>query len=227
MLTTLRTLFLGANARAEEHLRDTYAIELIDQKIREADEGLRAAKTALATLIQRQRSEARLHEALEGRIRDLTARAQAALDAGNTGLAHEAAEAIATMENERALRARTLDRLDQKTTRLRAAVEAAHRRLVDLKQGAIQARAIRREQAVQGRLRQTDSTPFDEAEALIARVTEGDDPTERAEILQGINRDLNHDGLTDRMAEAGFGAATRVTAAEVLARLRPQTRPAN
>lgn len=32
MFGTLRTLILGANARAEETLRDTHAVELIDQK---------------------------------------------------------------------------------------------------------------------------------------------------------------------------------------------------
>ena len=31
MLATMKTLFLGANARAEEQLRDQYAIELIEQ----------------------------------------------------------------------------------------------------------------------------------------------------------------------------------------------------
>ena len=221
MLTTLKTLFLGATAQAEDHLRDTCAIALIDQHIREAEDGLRAAKSALASLIQSTRTETLQTEALEQRIRDLTGRAQAALSAGNMALARQATEAIAQMENELSRRRDTLDRLAQKTTRLRASVEAGHRRLVDLKQGAVQARAIRREQAVQSRLRHSDSTPFDQAEALIARVTHAPDPVERAEILQGINRDLTHDGLTDRMAAAGFGPATRVTAADVLARLTP------
>ena len=30
MFGTMRTLFIGANARAEEQLRDTYAIELFE-----------------------------------------------------------------------------------------------------------------------------------------------------------------------------------------------------
>jgi len=40
MLGTFRTLIAGANARAEETVRDIYSIELIDQKIREATSSL-------------------------------------------------------------------------------------------------------------------------------------------------------------------------------------------
>lgn len=42
MFNVLRTLFAGASARAEEQLVDTFAIDLIEQKIREADAGLAA-----------------------------------------------------------------------------------------------------------------------------------------------------------------------------------------
>jgi phage shock protein A len=219
MLGTFRTLFAGASARAEEGLRDTYAVELIDQKIREADEGLRAAKATLASLIQRQRSEAKLAEALAGRIDDLTARARAALLAGNEALATEAAQAIAGMENELALRRETLAWLDARVTRLTAGVEAMHRRLIDLRQGAMQARAIRREQAAIAGMRGRPAAA-DEAQALIDRVLGADDPGERAEILSGIDRGLNQAGLVDRMAEAGFGTAPRSTAATVLDRLK-------
>lgn len=220
MFGTLRTLFAGANARAEEQLRDTYAIELIDQKIREAEEGLRAAKGTLASLIQRQRSEERLLATLEARIGDMTRRAGEALTAGREDLALQAAEALAQMENERNLRQETVQRLETKTVRLRQSVEAAHRRIMDLKQGAVTARAIRREQALISKLPNGEASAMEEAEALIARVTNADDPFERSDILRGINRELAHDGLADRMADAGFGPATRVTAADVLSRLK-------
>ncbi|MFN3824229.1 MAG: PspA/IM30 family protein [Pseudorhodobacter sp.] len=222
MFGTLRTLFAGANARAEEQLRDTYAIELIDQKIREAEEGLRAAKGTLASLIQRQRAEDRLLATLEARIGDMTRRAADALASGREDLALQAAEALAQMENERNLRQETVLRLETKTVRLRQSVEAAHRRIVDLKQGAVTARAIRREQALISKLPNGEASAMEEAEALIARVTNADDPFERSDILRGINRELSHDGLADRMADAGFGPATRVTAADVLSRLKSQ-----
>ena len=222
MFKTLSTLLNGQSARAEVRVRDAFAIELIDQKIRESDAGLRAGKATLASLIQRQRAEEQQHTALKARVVDLTGRATEALEKGREDMATEAARAIATMENELTVRHETLERLDQKIVRLRSSIEAGHRRIIDLKQGAIQARAVKREQDIQMKMTKsgmsTNSTQ--EAEDLIARVLGRDDPFEKAEILADINQDLQGDSITNRMADAGFGAATRTTADDVLARLR-------
>ncbi len=222
MLTTIRTLFIGANARAEEQVRDRFALELIDQKIRETEMQLKAAKATLATLMQRQRSEIRLLEAVQARIGTMEIRAGEALSTKRKDLALQAAEAIAQMENEARLRQETVDRLEAQATRLRASVEAAHRRVIDLKQGAITARAIRREQQMQTRLNATitSTSSADEAEELIARVVNKDDPFEQSAILAEINAELDHTGLEDRMAAQGLGPSTRVTAQDVLDRLK-------
>ena len=225
MFKTLSTLISGANARAEDRVRDAFAIELIDQKIREADINLSAAKATLSSLIQRHRSEARQLDALTGRVSDLTGRATAALTAGDMALATEAADAIATLENETSIRSATLARLDAQILRLRASIDAGHRRIIDLKQGAIQARAVRREQDIQSRLTTTlgGTSAAQEAEDLIARVLGRDDPFEQGRILQEIDADLHKTNLTDRLADRGYGPATRMTAAQVLARLtQPQ-----
>ena len=100
MFKTLTTLLSASQTRAEDRVRDAFAIELIDQKIRESETALKAAKATLASLIQRQRSEARSLDALTARIGDMTARARAALAAGNDALAAEAASALAQMHNE-------------------------------------------------------------------------------------------------------------------------------
>ena len=223
MITTFRTLFAGANARAEDRLRDIYAIELIDQKIRETEAQVHAAKSTLASLIQRKRSEQKLLDMLRTRIAAILDRARGAMEAGQDTLAHEAAQAVAEMENECAVRQGTIDRLDAQVTRLQASVEAGHRRVIDIKQGALQARSMRREQSMQSRLNTTlqGTSSADEAQDLIDRVIGKDDPLEQAQILADINAGLNHSGLEDRMAAAGFGAATKVTAADVLARLKP------
>jgi phage shock protein A len=65
MFKTLSTLIAGVNARSEDRVRDAFAIELIDQKIREAEQSLKAAKATLASLIQRQRSEERQRDTLK------------------------------------------------------------------------------------------------------------------------------------------------------------------
>lgn len=222
MFKTLSTLILGANARTEDRVRDAFAIELIDQKIREAEGNLKAAKATLASLIQRQRSEEQQRSGLQNRVNDLTKRAKVALDAGNEDMAIEAANAIAQMENELTIRTETLHRLEQKVLRLRSSIEAGHRRIIDLKQGAIQARAVRREQDIQMRMgpMHSNSSSVEEAEELIGRVLGRDDPFEHSEILSDINKDLNHGSIADRMADAGYGDATRVTAQSVLDRIK-------
>lgn len=222
MFKTLATLIQGQNARAEDRVRDAFAIELIDQKIRESENSLRAAKATLASLIQRQRAEQSQYSSLKSRITDLTKRASDALDNDREDMATEAARAIASMENELTIRADTLRRLDQKVIRLRNSIESGHRRIIDLKQGAIQARAVRREQDIQMQMVRTGTgqSSVAEAEELIARVLGRDDPFEHSEILAEINHDLDGGSITDRMADAGFGTATRSTADDVLARLK-------
>ena len=223
MFGTLRTLINGANARAEEHVRDIYSIELIEQKIREATGSLKAAKVSLAGLIQRKRAEERQMQALQDRINDLMSRTKKAVDTGEIALAEEAALAIATMENELNVRAETVQRLESRVMRLEASVETAHRRLTDLKQGAIAAKAIKREQQIQARLGHTggaSSTAMEEAEELIAGVMQKDDPFERSEILSEIDAGLNHASLAARMAAPGLGPSTKTTAADVLARFK-------
>ncbi|SEW30103.1 phage shock protein A (PspA) family protein [Cognatiyoonia koreensis] len=226
MFKTLATLIHGANARGEDRIRDAFAIELIDQKIREAEGSLKVAKATLASLIQRQRAEENMRVTLQKKVDDLMGRAEAALDDGREDMATQAAKAIASMENELAVRNETLNRLDQKILRLRMSIEAGHRRIIDLKQGAIQARAVRREQDIQSRMNATirSSSSAEEAEELIARVLGRDDPFEQAEILSEINDGLAHDGVTNRLADAGYGAATRSTAEDVLARLKLKTK---
>jgi phage shock protein A len=222
MFSTLRTLMQGANARAEEKVRQTYAIALIDQKVRQSADALRAAKATLATLIGRARAEQRHVDMLAGRIVDLTARAMAAQAGGQDALVAEAANAIAAMENELVMRRETLARLDTRIFRLRQSVEVTNRRIIDLRQGAVSARAVRQEQAIQTRLNVTLSgqSPIAEAEDLIASVLGADDPLDQAQILADIDRCLDHTDVADRMAAEGFGKPTKITAADVMARLQ-------
>ncbi|MEP1537232.1 MAG: PspA/IM30 family protein [Paracoccaceae bacterium] len=223
MFGTIRALILGANARAEEQVRDIYSIELIEQKIREAQSGLKAAKVSLAGLIQRQRREADHVIKLEGRVIDMEMRVRDALKAEKDALAKEGATAIAQMENELTMRRETLRKLETRVMRLDSSVEKAHRRMEDLKQGAIAARALRREQEMQVRLGHSGDGmggAMEEAESLIGRVMGADDPFEKSEILRDIEQGLSHENLEDRMSDAGFGGKTRTTADDILARLK-------
>ncbi|CTQ49079.1 PspA/IM30 family protein [Jannaschia donghaensis] len=227
MLKTLSTLLRGAAATQEEALRDKHAIALIDQKIREADGQMKAAKGTLATMVQRERSERRQLDQVEARCCDLLTRARDAMNGGRDDLANEAAEAVAQLENEARVRRDALSRVEVRVSRLRRTIEQTHRRLIDLRQGAMAARSIRREQLMQSRLRTTLGTDaaIDEAEALIADVLRRDDPGEQADILRETEGELSYDTLPDRMADAGFGKRGKTTGADVLARLKTNDIP--
>lgn len=222
MLNVLKTLFMGASARAEEQLTDHFAIDLIEQKIREAEGALSLAKTTLAALIIRQRNEEQTLSRLNTQIADLETRARQAMAAGRDDLAGDAASAIATLENERAVRRDTLDQLANRVARTQAAVERAHRRIIDLRQGMISARAADAERKAQKSLNRSigSTNSIREAEELIARVVNGPDLFAESEVLDEIDAGLSQTGIRDRLGEAGFGDKTKVRADDVLARLK-------
>ena len=222
MLDLISTLFRGANAKATETVTDHFAIDLINQKIREAESGVEGAKHALAALILRQRAEQKTLDTLGVRKAILENRVREALAAGNETLALEGANAIAEMENEATIRAETLARLSERVARLRQSVEKAHRRVADLRQNAMAARAIDLERRSQRRLNRSldGGSAIHEAEKLIQRVTDQDDPLEQSGVLDEIDNALSHRSAEDNLAAAGFGPATKTRAQDVLDRLR-------
>ncbi|MCI5078424.1 PspA/IM30 family protein [Oricola sp.] len=222
MFAVLRTLIEGAGARTEETIRDRYAVDLLEQKIRESEAALAAAKETLAALILRERNERSGLEKVRASIADLETRTRSALAAGDENLAGEAARALAELENERETREKTVERLSQKAARMRLSVERTHRRVTDLRQGMIQARAIDAEQRAQKKLNRSlgDSSSIREAQALLDRILDRDDPFEEGRVLDEIDDDLAHRTVRDRLAEAGHGARTRHNAEDILQRLR-------
>jgi len=227
MLNVLKTLLNGASARAEEAVTDAFAIDLIEQKIREAEASLNAAKNTLASLIIRQRNEERHFQRLDAQIKDLEGRATLALGAGNDELAGDAAVAIADLINERNVREQTVDQLKQRVLRTEAAVAKANRRIIDLRQGMISARAIEAERRAQRSLSRTigNTTAIRDAEALIKRVMNQDDPLEQSDVLDQIDAQLDGSAVKDRLADAGFGDRAKVSAQDVLARLKAAGAP--
>jgi len=112
--------------------------------------------------------------------------------------------------------------LGEKTLRMRVSVERAHRRIIDLNQGMISARAIDAERKAQSRLVRSigHSASLNDAEELLARITAASDPFEEAGILDEIDGELRHEAICDRLADAGHGPAVRVRARDVLERLK-------
>ncbi|MEM7440719.1 MAG: PspA/IM30 family protein [Pseudomonadota bacterium] len=224
MFAVLKTLFEAETARSEAALKQTYALELIDQKIRETETALNAAKMSLATLIQRERAEKASCDALAKRIGSMTNRASEALEQYREDLAMEAANAIAELENEASVRQGVLDRLTQKIGAMRLRLEKGQRRLVSLRQGAIQAKAVRAEQAAsRGLASALPGAPAREAQDLIDSIIGSDDTDTLADIYEDLEADMSHRSVEDRLADAGCGPATKVTADAVMARLKQKS----
>ncbi|MEM1377234.1 MAG: PspA/IM30 family protein, partial [Pseudomonadota bacterium] len=168
MLNVITTIFKGAQARAEDAATNHFAVDLLEQKIRESDGDMSAAKQTLATLILRERNETRALESVKKRIADLETRVKEAIEAKKDDLARDGAIAIADLENEAATREKTVTSLREKIERMRLSIEKTHRRIIDLKQGMIEAKSIDAEHAAQSRMNRSigTGTNIREAEAL-------------------------------------------------------------
>jgi len=144
MFKTLLTLVRGA---ADEEIVDRSALLILDQQIRDAADALRRGKRALAIAVVQDNGERKQLDSISTRIVDLEERAVAALAAVREDLAAEAAEAIATMENDRAAVANARASFADEIARLRSTVADFTRRLADLDRGrriAKAAEAVRR-----------------------------------------------------------------------------------
>lgn len=224
MFRTVKTIFLGRAVRAEQALETENAAIIIEQKLREAETGHVLAKRGLATLITRCKTEQKALEVIDTRIADLESRIAGAVDAGKQELAMDAAKVLADLENERTLRTNTITRTQEKIDRIRLNVEKTHRRLIDLRQGMITAKAIETERRTIKEMRGdlTASSAIAEGEAVLSRLLGSDDPIDALETYDEIDAQLTGRHVVDRLAEAGFGAPTKVTPEDVLARFKAQ-----
>ena len=109
----------------------------------------------------------------------------------------------------------------EKITKLQNSVTATHRKIVELKQGAIAAQAVHREAQLLHTISPKGGsiTATQEAQELIDRVLGQEDRFETATILGEIDQGLDGDNLSDRMAAQGFGPSTKTTPDDILARL--------
>ena len=225
MFKTLKTIFLGRAAQAEQNLESAHAAIIIEQKIREAETGHAIAKRGLASLITRSKSEAKALNVLEGRIKNLEARIREALATGKETLAQDAAKLLANLENERNLRDRTLMSSQEKVERMRLAIEKTHRQLIDLRQGLITAKSIEAERKAIGHIKGDLSahSAIAEGELVLKRLLDNPDPIDTVEALEELEADLSGESVIDRFSDAGIGTSDKVQAKDILARLKTET----
>jgi len=223
MFKTLVTLMRGTSARAAEMIEDQNALLILDQQIRDAAAALDRARKALAVAAAQDASEDKRIATLQADIKDLEARATAALDT-REDLAAEAAEAIAGLEIDLAAAQSAHASFARESARLRALVRNGERRLSELERGRRTAQAT---EAVR-RLRTKgiwtvgqNASALRDAEATLERLRRNQAEAEVADqVYDELANETGPDLLKEKLERAGFGERTKPTAASVLERLR-------
>jgi phage shock protein A len=223
MFKTLITLMRGSSARAAEMLEDQNALLILDQQIRDAAAALDRARKALAVAAAQDASEERHMAKLQADIKDLEARATAALDT-REDLAAEAAEAIAGLEIDLVAAQSAHASFARESARLRTLVRNGERRLNDLERGrrtAQAAEAVRRLRTKGLWTVGQNASALRDAEATLARLQRNQAEAETADqVYDELAGDGGADLLKEKLERAGFGERTKPTAASVLERLR-------
>jgi phage shock protein A len=224
MFKQIVTIFRGRAADAGEAVIDANAMTILNQQIRDCVAAIESTKRTLALAIAQERQEEARLDRIAGRIKGLEARAAEALDGGSEDLAMEAAETIASMENEHADASEALARHKRETERLRAVVRQAQGRLTELERGRRTANknaAVLKLRDVQCGSDTGFHSTLREAEATLSRLNarQGDlDAAARA--LDELEADNSPDTVEDKLAKAGFGPPTSTQAKDVLERLK-------
>jgi len=230
MFKTVLTLFRGSVAKAEENLEDRSALLILDQEMRDATAAVERSKRALALAIAGDQEEGKRLEATNARITDLELRATVALRGGREDLAREAAEAIANLEAERdaAITARTL--FASEITRLKRHVGNAEARIAELNRGSRTARvsesvrSLRRSGIEAARPEST----LNEAEKTLSRLRDQQSEAQPAdEALIEIDAASAPPATAEKLAEPSFGPRVKLTADDVLARLKAKPTPSD
>ena len=96
----LFTALRGGANEVGEAIADQQALRILDQEIRDADTALSNARRELVTIMAKHKLAADRVSEYDAKIKDLEAKAVAALNAGREDLALEVAEAISTLTND-------------------------------------------------------------------------------------------------------------------------------
>lgn len=226
MFKTLTTLIRATAAEAEEALFDANAVRLLEQRLREAASAFEVAKRELALVMAEETREARAVGILSGRICELEAEAQIAIEKTQEPTAIELAERIAGLEDERTGHEEARRRCGASARRLRASLDETQRLIGELRRGLSVARSSAAVERSRERLSKAHIFSQDairEAHATLIRVEARQ--TERADFadaLDEVEREIGGRGYDPDQPRR----RPRTSAASVLERLKSKSAPA-
>lgn len=230
MWERLWTLMRARSHAAGEAITDARALDILEQQIRDAADGVREAARQLASLIAREMQDRRVLEAAKARLAEHERFALAALTRGEEALAAELAATIGSTERERDQLSTSVAETVAAIARLRGTISTAEQRVTVLRRELATSRAraaLRRTNSRIARRCDGAASALESAEETLARIRERDtdcaDHEAAAEILR---READGTSLREKLHAAGIAGPPAYSVEAVLLRLRATQSPA-
>ncbi len=217
------TAVRGGVSEAGEAIVDNQALRILDQEIRDADNGLSKSKEALTSIIAKRKLADKKVAGLKSSLTEYEGYAMQALDKGDDQLATEVAEKIAGLETELMAEEGVAVSFAGSESQLRKAVAQTEANLKRLKQQVDTVKATETVQkaqaAVAARHSGTGSSMRSALDSLDRLKTKQAERAAQFEAASELAQSTEEVSLDDKLKAAGIvGGGT--SGGDVLARLR-------
>lgn len=221
MFKQLVTLVRGQSNEASQSMLDANALSLLRQQMRDAAQGVSKSRKAVAVVMAYAEREKASLTRLEAQIADLEARALDALEQDCVELASKAAGTIAQLEAERDTTRKVIEAYQTQILRLKQCLTENEACLREMKRGQHLAEANDKAQRLSGVMPSGYINDLKDAEATLKRLQERQEHAEAtATAMVELSADTSAESMTEKLAEAGYGAPLKADATAVLDRLK-------
>lgn len=223
ILAKLMTALRGGANEAGEAIIDTQALRILDQEVRDASEELKRSKDSLAEIIARQKLSEEKCSALTKQIKEYEKHAIAALEKGEESLAHEVAEKIADLENQKSQESDAGKSYAASADDMRRAIRQTEQNLKRMKQQIDTVKAtenVQRAQAAVAERHSGSDSKMRTAMDSLERIKEKQAlKSAQMSAAKELHEESAESSLQEKLEEAGI-APTGKSADDVLARLK-------
>ena len=225
MFKQLVTLVRGQSNEASQSMLDANALSLLRQQMRDAAQGVSKSRKAVAVVMAYAEREKASLTRLEAQIADLEARALDALEQDCVDLASEAAGTIAQLEAERDTTRKVIEAYQTQILRLKQCLTENETCLREMKRGQHLAEANDKAQRLSGVMQSGYINDLKDAEATLKRLQERQEHAEAtATAMVELSADTSAESMTEKLADAGYGAPLKADATAVLDRLKKKAK---
>ena len=225
MFKQLVTLVRGQSNEASQSMLDANALSLLRQQMRDAAQGVSKSRKAVAVVMAYAEREKASLTRLEAQIADLEARALDALEQDCVDLASEAAGTIAQLEAERDTTRKVIEAYQTQILRLKQCLTENETCLREMKRGQHLAEANDKAQRLSGVMPSGYINDLKDAEATLKRLQERQEHAEAtATAMVDLSTETSAESMTEKLAEAGYGAPLKADATAVLDRLKKKAK---